>query len=63
MGPQALRIGDIVFILFGAGVPFVRLGRYQAGEAYVHGIMDGEAFEGLDYGEKRERREQVFELH
>jgi len=46
---EACRAGDVVSILFGAGVPFIlrRAGQefVLIGEAYVHGIMDGEAME------------------
>ena len=49
IGPKSIRIGDEVWILAGANVPFVlrRLdgdqNRYTlVGEAYVHGIMHGD---------------------
>lgn len=46
-GARSLRAGDEVWILHGAGVPFVlRMrpnGNYQLiGEAFVYGIMHGE---------------------
>ncbi|KAK7530916.1 heterokaryon incompatibility protein-domain-containing protein [Phyllosticta citribraziliensis] len=52
LGPVELREGDVVWVLWGADVPFVLRregggageGRWSVvGEAYVHGIMDGEA--------------------
>ena len=47
LGPPHCRPGDLVCILFGGEVPFVLRpvgGRYQlVGDAYVHGIMEGEA--------------------
>ncbi|KAN0113261.1 Heterokaryon incompatibility protein (HET) domain containing protein [Hyaloscypha variabilis] len=48
IGPQALEKGDEVWILGGAKVPMVlrrvQEGIYRlVGEAYVHGIMEGEA--------------------
>ncbi|KAF2121032.1 hypothetical protein BDV96DRAFT_566128 [Lophiotrema nucula] len=59
-GPATLDPGqeDVVCILQGAEVPFVLrprgISRYKnqsyevVGECYVHGIMDGEAVEGLE---------------
>ncbi len=47
LGPNALRSGDMVCVLYGGAVPFVLRPKkelYQLiGEAYVHGIMEGEA--------------------
>lgn len=48
LGPQHLQADDVVSIIQGAVTPFILRptgdGRYQlVGEAYVHGIMDGEA--------------------
>ena len=56
-GPEGLRIGDIVCVLYGGDVPFILhpdgQGHYALiGECYVSGIMQGEA---LDMGlEERE---------
>jgi hypothetical protein len=53
MGPSSLRVGDRVFVVPGANIPLImrRLdpGHYQVvGEAYIHGIMHGEAvFDGI----------------
>ena len=48
--PTSSRIGDAVFVLPGARVPFILRkrddGTYRLlGECYVHGIMQGEAFD------------------
>ncbi|GME60225.1 heterokaryon incompatibility protein-domain-containing protein [Neofusicoccum parvum] len=52
-GPRRLEVGDQVWVLAGASVPFVlraqARGGYQlVGEAYVHGIMNGEALDAPD---------------
>lgn len=52
-GPKCSRPGDEIWLLAGAKVPFVLRpyddGKYLlVGDAYVHGIMHGEAFDGLD---------------
>ena len=51
-GPDLLKIGDQVCILYGAQIPFTLCpvtgsnDRYEVvGEAWVHGIMDGEFLE------------------
>ena len=61
LGPKEAQPGDIVSLLFGGSVPFVLRpmdeGAYYSliGEAYIYGVMDGEAMEkGL--------REATFEL-
>jgi len=52
IGPHETEPGDLIFILLGAGVPYIMRRRSQEGklrligEAYVHGIMDGEAMKG-----------------
>jgi hypothetical protein len=51
IGPDICQAGDVVCIFHGAKVPFVlrqvENGEYRLlGEAYVHGIMDGELMEG-----------------
>jgi len=61
IGEILLQTGDLVCVLFGAGVPMILrpIGRsYRVvGECYLHGIMEGEALaEGLS-------RSQWFELH
>ncbi|RSL76654.1 hypothetical protein CEP51_009768 [Fusarium floridanum] len=46
LGPAAMEPGDVIVIFYGAHVPFVLRPKGQEfqllGEAYVHGIMDGE---------------------
>jgi hypothetical protein len=54
-GTESLEVGDEVWVLAGAPVPFllrpVRHGGYRlVGEAYVHGIMHGEAAAALSSG-------------
>jgi len=50
--PLHTRIGDTIFIPLGSAIPFIirpkqnQPDRYEMiGECYVHGIMNGEAFE------------------
>ncbi|KAI0976770.1 heterokaryon incompatibility protein-domain-containing protein [Xylaria arbuscula] len=48
LGPKQTRIGDSLYIIIGANVPFILrrtdCGNFRmVGEAYVHSIMDGEA--------------------
>lgn len=48
--PQATKVGDVIILARGGRVPLVirsdENGHYTfVGEAYVHGIMDGEAFD------------------
>jgi hypothetical protein len=51
IGPRETELGDLVFILLGADTPYIlrRNSEDEAlrliGEAYVHGVMDGEAME------------------
>lgn len=63
LGPNAIRPGDLVCVFFGAEVPHIlrpKDGHYQlVGDAYVHGIMEGEAMAKL---EARELQEKVFEI-
>ncbi|KAF2454933.1 heterokaryon incompatibility protein-domain-containing protein [Lineolata rhizophorae] len=51
VGPPTLRDGDRVCVLYGGIVPFLlrlRDGHWKlVGEAYVHGLMDGEAVDSL----------------
>jgi hypothetical protein len=68
--PQDARVGDHICILYGCSVPVV-LRKHQAsedsnywqlvGDAYVHGIMDGEAIKQTSEEELR-RKEKIFEL-
>jgi hypothetical protein len=56
-GPEGLRVGDVVCVMYGGDVPFILhpdgQGKYTLiGECYVSGVMQGEA---LDMGlEERE---------
>lgn len=49
LAPHGVREGDLIFIVLGSDVPFVLRQNGEAyellGEAYVQGIMDGEALE------------------
>ncbi len=50
MAPRSAQVGDQVWILPGTSVPFIlqplNNGNFQlVGEAYVHGIVHGEAVE------------------
>jgi hypothetical protein len=58
VGSQSAQIGDQVWIISGPSTPFILRpmpnGRYKLiGEAYVHGIMKGEAVEagGIQFGD------------
>jgi hypothetical protein len=58
LGVNSCMRGDLVCVLFGCSTP-VFLRRVEEhyvflGEAYLHGIMDGEAIGGLEKGELRE---------
>lgn len=59
LGPIMARQGDHVCILYGCSVPLilreVQGGLSLVGEAYVHGLMDGEALALLDEGRLREK--------
>jgi hypothetical protein len=48
LAPYQTQIGDVVCILFGKD------GNFLVGYCYIHGIMDGEALEGVDL--KKETR-------
>ena len=51
LGPRETEPGDLVFIILGADTPYIlrRSGQDQTlqlvGEAYIHGVMDGEAMD------------------
>ena len=55
IGPAALRQHDLVCVLFGGRTPFVLKKEEDSyrflGEAYVHGLMNGEAIKKLEEGE------------
>ena len=51
--PAATRLGDLVCVLFGGQVLYTLRSTGQdlyefVGECYIHGLMDGEAFEQSD---------------
>ena len=57
VGPEAMRAGDIICVLFGGATPYIlrRVGDSNnhlfVGECYVQGLMDGEALDRKDRGE------------
>lgn len=60
LAPGITRVGDVVMVIAGANTPFVlrplpgEMQRFAlVGEAYVHGVMDGEAVVLDDKGEPR----------
>jgi len=60
LAPGMTRVGDVVMVIAGANTPFVlrplpeEMQRFAlVGEAYVHGVMDGEAVVLDDKGEPR----------
>jgi hypothetical protein len=58
--PPTAETGDIVYVVFGAKVPFILRERGSSfyrltGECYVHGIMEGEAMDKGDLVEQRFR--------
>ncbi|KAH6276611.1 hypothetical protein HBI40_056690 [Parastagonospora nodorum] len=68
--PPNARIGDQICILYGCSVPVVlrklespdqTLQWQFVGDAYVHGIMDGEFLRGLT-GDERREKEQTFAI-
>jgi hypothetical protein len=52
LGPKAAQKGDIISVLLGGDLVYILrekgLDAEFVGESYVHGLMDGEAIEGLD---------------
>jgi len=54
------RIGDLIAVIFGCSTPIVfrpNGGTFQVvGEAYVQGLMDGEALDLLAEGEVKQTR-------
>lgn len=53
LGPLEMRFGDKICLFLGGSVPYIirptKRRKYQLlGECYIHGIMDGEAFEKAD---------------
>ncbi|CAG8953817.1 hypothetical protein HYFRA_00006709 [Hymenoscyphus fraxineus] len=63
LAPEESRVGDLVCVLLGCSVPVIlrpvkgSSGLYNfVGEAYVHGMMDGQAIEKLENGEFKMER-------
>jgi len=54
LAPSTILVGDMVCVILGCQVPLIiqKVNGHQVlvGEAYVHGIMDGEVIEGLTEG-------------
>jgi hypothetical protein len=70
LAPSAAEVGDHICILYGCSVPVVlrptvgtdeRVTYQLIGECYVHGMMDGEAVEGV-VDDENDRRVKDFEL-
>ena len=63
LGPRCMQPEDIVVVLRGGRKPFVLRkkvdGYWLLGEAYVHGVMDGEA---VQLHKARGGAEQVFHI-
>ncbi|KEY75047.1 hypothetical protein S7711_09654 [Stachybotrys chartarum IBT 7711] len=63
IGPTGTQPGDLIFVLFGGGVPYVlrmkESGFLLVGESYIHGVMDGEAVQAWQRGELAE---EIIEL-
>lgn len=63
LGPNALRPGDLVYVLFGAETPHIlrpENGHYQLlGDVYAPGIVEGEGMAKFEAGELEEI---VFEI-
>lgn len=66
VGPSDTRLGDIVAVLPGSGVPFVIRSREEAGgwlivgESYVDGLMGGEAIQSWKQGRLQK---EILDLH
>lgn len=58
IGPTGTQSGDLVFVLFGGGVPYIlrtcESGFLFVGESYIHGLMGGEAVRAWEQGELAE---------
>ncbi|OCL05410.1 HET domain-containing protein [Glonium stellatum] len=63
IGPQWLKKGDIVCVLYGSGVPYILRpngGTYiLLGESYIHGLAEGQAVDRLRSGDLHD---EVFRL-
>lgn len=60
LGPCIAKSGDVCYVLFGATVPFILrkadgASHYKVvGEAYIHGLMRGEAVNNIRKDEQQE---------
>lgn len=58
IGPTGTESGDLIFVLFGGGVPYILRRQDSAfllvGESYVRGLMGGEAVQAWQRGELAE---------
>ncbi|KAK6223971.1 hypothetical protein LQW54_000117 [Pestalotiopsis sp. IQ-011] len=64
LGPNIIRNGDIVCVLFGGKMPFclrpLENGSYHlVGECYVHGFMEGQAIDDLRQGHYSETNFEI----
>ncbi|KAH7370293.1 HET domain-containing protein [Rhexocercosporidium sp. MPI-PUGE-AT-0058] len=63
IGPNGTQPGDLIFVIFGGGVPYIlrmqESGYLFVGESYIHGLMDGEAVQAWQRGEQAE---EILEL-
>jgi hypothetical protein len=59
IGPPTTNVGDIISVLFGSQVPFVLClveDQHEfRGEAYVYGVMNGEAVDAWEAGKLLEQ--------
>ena len=60
LGPSDARVGDRLVVVFYCPTPYLlRVGKTTSrmvGEAYVHGLMYGEALDMFDAGQVEERK-------
>jgi hypothetical protein len=51
LGGNACKAGDVICVICGCSTPIILRGKENAfqlvGEAYIHGIMNGEALKGI----------------
>ncbi|KAI1129790.1 hypothetical protein F5Y10DRAFT_237644 [Nemania abortiva] len=63
IGPTGTQPGDLIFVLFGGGVPYIlrkqESGFLFVGESYIHGLMGGEAVQAW---KRNELVEEILEL-
>jgi hypothetical protein len=64
IGPTGTQPGDVIYVIFGGGVPYILRARESGflfvGESYIYGLMDGEAIRAWKRSELAE--EVVVEL-